>query len=242
MKCRVGVPVVALLLLVVAASVAMAGDIVTVPTANQVKAGEVDLAMYYLGLDNDSLVEPIQPLDIGFVRAQTAYIGVTDKLEIDVHRYDVDVVGTETIINATYVLQHETMKRPIVVLGTRDLTREHTDPTGAATGASYFVSAAKTLNPPIGGPPKLPIIRLHLSLGTEDETLLGEGRHEGIFGGVQTILKLASPFVGAIALYDGTDVITGLTVVPQPGWPTLKGGTFGGHWWIGMSYTFNEKK
>ena len=235
MKCRVGVPVVAVLLLAFAAGMAVAGDIVTVPTANQVKAGEVDLAVYYLGLDNDSLPEFIQPLDIGFVRAQTAYIGVTDKLEIDAHRYDVDVLGVKTIFNATWVLQQETLKRPIVVLGGRDLSREYAH-------ASYFVSAAKTLNPPVGGPPKLPIIRLHLSLGTEDNTLLGEGRHEGIFGGVQTILKLASPFVGAIALYDGTDVITGLTVVPEPGWPTLKGGTFGGHWWIGMSYTFNEKK
>lgn len=242
MRCRVGVPVVVVLVLVLAAGVATAGDIVTVPTANQVKAGEVDLAMYYLGLDNDSLPEAIQPLDIGFVRAQTLYVGITDKWELDVHRYDVDVVGVETIINATYVLQPETLKRPIVVIGGRDLSREHTGPTGDATGASYFVSAAKTLNPPVEGPPDLPIIRLHLSLGTEDETLLGEGRHEGIFGGVQTILKLASPFVGAIALYDGTDVITGLTVVPQPGWPTIKGGTFGGHWWIGMSYTFNEKK
>jgi hypothetical protein len=235
MKCRVGVPVVAVLLLAFAAGMAMAGDIVTVPTANQVKAGEVDLAMYYIGLDNDSLVEPIQPLGIDMVRAQTVYIGVTDKLEIDAHRYDVDVLGVKTIFNATWVLQQETLKRPIVVLGGRDLSREYAH-------ASYFVSAAKTLNPPVDGPPKLPIIRLHLSLGTEDNTLLGEGRHEGIFGGVQTILKLASPFVGAIALYDGTDVITGLTVVPQPGWPTLKGGTFGGHWWIGMSYTFNEKK
>jgi hypothetical protein len=235
MKCRVGVPVVAVLLLVLAAGVAMAGDIVTVPTANQVKAGEVDMAVYYLGLDNGSLPEAVQPLNIEFVRAQTLYVGVTDKLEIDAHRYDVDVLGVKTIFNATWVLQQETLKRPIVVVGGRDLSREYAH-------ASYFVSAAKTLNPPVGGPPTMPIVRLHLSLGTEDNTLLGEGRHEGIFGGVQTILKLASPFVGAIALYDGTDVITGLTVVPQPGWPTIKGGTFGGHWWIGMSYTFNEKK
>jgi hypothetical protein len=235
MKCRVGVPVVAVVLLLLAAGVAMAGDIVTVPTANQVKAGEVDLAIYYLGLDNDSLPEAIQPLDIDLVRAQTVYIGVTDKLEIDAHRYDVDVIGVKTIFNATWLLQEETLKRPIVVVGGRDLSREYAH-------ASYFVSAAKTLNPPVAGPPDLPIIRLHLSLGTEDNTLLGEGRHEGIFGGVQAVLKLASPFVGAIALYDGTDVITGLTVVPEPGWPTIKGGTFGGHWWIGMSYTFNEKK
>jgi hypothetical protein len=227
MMCRAAVPVVALVLLVAAAGVAMAGDIVTVPTANQVKAGEVDLAVYYLGLDNASLPEAVQPLNIEFVRAQTAYIGLTDKLEIDVHRYDVDVLGVKTIFNATWVLQEETLKRPIVVVGGRDLSREYAH-------TSYFVSAAKTLNPPVGGPPTKPIIRLHLSLGTEDNTLLGEGRHEGIFGGVQALLRPTFPQVGLVALYDGT-------VVPKPKWPTMKGGTFGGHWWIGMSYTFNAK-
>ena len=234
MSCRMVVPIVLLFVLVVAAGAAMAGDIVTVPTANQVKAGEVDLAMYYIGIDNDSLVEPVQPLDIGFVRAQTVYIGVTNELEIDAHRYDVDVLGVKTIFNATWMIQDETLKRPIVVVGGRDLSREYAH-------ASYFVSAAKTLNPPVGGPPTKPIVRLHVSLGTEDNTLLGEGRHEGLFGGLQVVLRPASPFLGAIALYDGTDVITGLTVVPEPGWPTIKGGTFGGHWWLGASYTFGGK-
>ncbi|MFB3879772.1 MAG: hypothetical protein ACE149_00840 [Armatimonadota bacterium] len=235
MSCRMAVPIVVLFVLLVAAGAAMAGDIVTVPTANQVKAGEVDLAAYYIGIDNDSMPDAVQPLDIGFVRAQTVYIGVTNELEIDAHRYDVDVLGVKTIFNATWMIQDETLKRPIVVVGGRDLSREYAH-------ASYFVSAAKTLNPPVGGPPKLPIVRLHLSLGTEDNTLLGEERHEGLFGGLQLVLRPAQPFVGAIALYDGTDVITGLTVVPEPGWPTIKGGTFGGHWWIGVSYTFNEKK
>jgi len=44
-----------------------------------------------------------------------------------------------------------------------------------------------------------------------------------------------------VALYDGADVITGVTFVPKPGWPTLKGGTFGGHWWVGTSYTLSQK-
>ncbi len=223
-----------LVLMGLAAGAAMAGDIVTVPTANQVKAGEVDLAIYYIGLDNSALVDAIQPLDIDMVRAQTVYIGVTDQLEIDAHRYDVDELGVKTIFNATWKLRDETPTMPIVVVGGRDLSREYAH-------ASWFVSAAKTLNPPVGGPPTKPIVRLHLSVGTEDNTLLGEGRHEGLFGGLQIVLKPATPFVGAIALYDGTDVITGLTVVPKPGWPTLKGGTFGGHWWMGASYTFNAK-
>jgi len=226
--------VVCLLLIAVLAGTAMAGDIVTVPTANQVKAGEIDVAAYYIFVDNDALVDMIQPLDIDFVRCQTFYMGLTDKLEVDVHRYDVDVLGVTSIYNATYVVLEENEKQPIVVIGGRDLTREY-------DSASYHISAAKTLNPPVGGPPTEPIVRLHLSVGTEDNTLFAEGRHEGLFGGVQILFRPSNPAIGLVALHDGTDVITGITVVPKPGWPTLKGGTFGGHWWAGISYTFNAK-
>lgn len=226
--------VLALVLVGVGAGSAMAADIVTVPTANQLKAGEADVAVYYIGVDDDSLVDPLPLLDIDFVRVQTLYVGLTDRVELDVHRYDVDELGVNSIFNATYMLQSETMERPIIVVGGRDLSREYDN-------ASYFVSAAKTLNPPVGGPPTEPIVRLHLSLGTEDNTLFGESRHEGIFGGVQALLRPSSPAVGVVGLYDGTDVITGVTVVPQPGWPTIKGGTFGGHWWVGINYTFNQQ-
>ncbi|MCJ7750389.1 MAG: hypothetical protein MUQ65_04770 [Armatimonadetes bacterium] len=224
----------ALVLVALGAGTAMAGDIVTVPTANQVKAGEIDVADYYIFVDQDALIDPLQPLGIDFVRVQTFYMGLTDKVEVDVHRYDVDVAGVNTIFNATYLVLEEDAQRPNVVLGGRDLSNEYGH-------ASYFVSAAKTLNPPVAGPPTEPIIRLHLSLGTEDNTLFGEGRHEGLFGGVQILLRPSNPAVGLVALYDGQDIITGLTCVPKPGWPTLKGGTFGGHWWVGASYTFNAK-
>jgi len=224
----------ALVLVALGVGTAMAGDIVTVPTANQVKAGEIDVADYYIFVDQDALIDPLQPLDIDFVRVQTFYISLTDEVEVDVHRYDVDVAGVNTIFNATYLVLEEDAQRPNVVLGGRDLSNEYGN-------ASYFVSAAKTLNPPVAGPPTEPIIRLHLSLGTEDNTLFGEGRHEGLFGGAQILLRPSDPAVGLVALYDGQDIITGLTFVPKPGWPTLKGGTFGGHWWVGASYTFNAK-
>jgi len=228
--------VTASLLLCLAVGVGMAADIVTVPTANQLKAGEMDVAAYYISVDQDSLIEPLQGLGIDFVRFQTLYVGLTDKVELDAHRGDVDVAGAETIWNATVLVQQEDQRRPAMVVGGRDLSR-------VFGHASYFLSAAKTLNPPVGGPPTEPIIRLHLSLGTEDhQTLFGEGRHEGLFGGVQALLRPSNPAVGLIALYDGTDVITGLTFVPEPGWPTLKGGTFGGHWWVGVSYTFNAQQ
>ncbi len=99
----------ALIVAALGAGVAMAGDIVTVPTANQVMAGEIDVADYYIFVDNDALVEAIQPLDIDFVRVQTFYMGLTDELEIDVHRYDVDVLGVESIYNVTYLVLKEDM-------------------------------------------------------------------------------------------------------------------------------------
>lgn len=224
----------ALVLMGILAGAAVAGDIVTVPTANQVKAGETDVAVYYISVDNSALIAPLRPFDIGFVRAQTLYAGLTDRIELDVHRYDVDKVGADTIFNTTVVVQPEDLKRPIIVVGGRDISR-------VFGHASYFVSAAKTLNPPVGGPPTGPIYRLHLSLGTEDNTLFGEGRHEGLFGGLQVLAKPTFPQVGVVALYDGNDIITALTYTHEPTWPTIKGGTYGGHTWIGASYTFNAK-
>jgi hypothetical protein len=223
-----------LVLLALGGGTAMAGDIVTVPTANQLRAGEVDLAAYYIDVDQGSLIAPLQPLGIDWIRAQTLYAGVTDKLEIDAHRYDVDSMPEQTIWQASFLVLEEDEGRPNVVVGARDLS----DVSG---NTSYFVCAAKTLNPPVGGPPTEPIYRLHLSLGTEDNTLFGEERHDGLFGGIQILLKPSNPAVGLVALYDATDVITGLTVVPEPGWPTIKGGTFGGHWWLGISHTWNVK-
>jgi len=226
---RIPAVLVALLLLCCAVTAGFAADIVTVPTANQLKAGEVDLAAYHIELDD------FGPVDN--VRALTLYAGLTDKIELDVHRYDVDVPvgsGVMTIVNATYLVLPETLDRPVVVIGGRDLTAE-------ADHASWFVSAAKTLNPPVGGPPTGPIFRAHLSLGTEDNTLLGEPRHSGLFGGLQVLVKPTFPQVGVVGLYDGQDIITAVTYTHGPQWPTMKGGTFGDHTWIGLSYTFNAK-
>jgi hypothetical protein len=223
-----------LLLVALGAAAAPAADIVTVPTANQLRAGEIDLAGYYIFVDNDALVDAIQPLDIGSVRAQTFYMGLTDEVELDIHRYDVDKVGKDSIYNLNVLVLKEDAKRPNVVIGGRDLTNEYGH-------ASYYLCSAKTLNPPVAGPPTGPIYRLHLSVGTEDKTLFAEGRHEGLFGGIQILFRPSDPAIGLIALYDSTDVITGLTYVPKPRWPTFKGGTFGGHWWVGVSHTFNAK-
>lgn len=212
--------------LLLTAGAAFPGDIVTVPTANQLRQGQLDVAYYYIGLD----APPGAPEN---VQVQTFYLGVTDKLEVDVHRYDIDLIGGDTIVNATWSLLRETPVTPDVVIGGRNIlgTQVGLDPRSDKT--SWFVAAAKTLKLPAMGPPSIPIIRLHAGLGTKDYTLLGEDRHAGIFGGVQALL---TPEIGAIALHDARDLITGLTYSPQDTGFTVKGGTFGDHWWVGLSW------
>jgi len=222
--------VVVLLVALTTMSAAYAADIVTVPTANQLKAGEVDVAYYHLSLD---LPAPApQSLE-----AQTLYVGLTDRIEVDAHRYDPekDSDKTSTILNASVLVMPETATSPALVIGGRNLTGEKTtnNPAVDSKKRSWFISAAKNVTPMLEGGPKLPLVRLHLSLGTKDYTLLGEDRHGGLFGGVQALL---TPEIGAVGLYDGQDLITGLTFTPRGKPLTLKGGTFGDHWWIGLSY------
>ncbi|NIM05308.1 MAG: hypothetical protein GTO55_04285 [Armatimonadetes bacterium] len=213
------------------ASAAFAADIVTCPTANQLKAGEVDVAGYYIFLD---FPEPM----LQYVRVQTLYVGVTDRLELDLHRYDLDRIAPETLWIASYKVHSEDAKMPDVVVGAKDLADRVGNP-AMPRKTSYFVAAAKTLNLPApGSPPDLPLYRLHLGVGTEDPSLLGEDRHDGAFGGIQVLVNSK---IGVIALYDSADLITGVTYTPKPNWPTFKAGTFGDHTWVGINYTFGVK-
>jgi len=212
----------------------LAADIVTVPTANQLGPKEFDLAAYYISLDQTALGLP--PNGPDYVTVQTLYLGVTKELELDVHAYQIhrakEIGATKNsyeVLIATYRICPETAKNPIIVLGGRNLTQAN-DGMGH-DDVSWYMSAAKTINQKPGGPPKWPIIRLHLSAGTPDNTILGFDRHDGIFGGVQ--LRL-SPQIGAIVLNDSRDTITGLTFDPVKEL-TIKGGTYGTHWWVGMS-------
>lgn len=212
-------------MVLLAVSCAFADDIVTMPTANQLKAGQVDAAAYYLHLDNPSVAPQ-------FVQYQTLYVGVTDKLEIDAHRSAVDKSETATILVASYKLFSETAQLPDVVVGCRNLGGTATSPDPKSEDRSYFVSAAKTFffNPAAPGPP---LVRVHLSVGTADWTLLGEKRHQGIFGGLQFLLH---PEVGLVVQNDGQDTITGVTYMPKNTGLTFKGGTFGSHTWMGVAY------
>jgi hypothetical protein len=208
------------------AGITFGADIVTVPTANQLRQGQADAAYYFIGLD----LPPGAPDN---VQVQTAYLGLTDRIEIDLHRYDIDTAGDATIINASVLLRAETPVTPDIVIGGRNIGGSEVGGDPESDKASWYIAAAKTLKLPAVGPPTLPIIRLHAALGTKDHTLLGEDRHKGLFGGVQ---MLFTPEIGLVALHDSQDLITGLTYTPENTGLTLKGGTYGDHWWVGISW------
>lgn len=216
-------------LILLAGLAALASDIVTMPTANQLKKGEVDIAAYHLWLDMPAGA----PQSVEY---QTVYAGLTDRIELDLHRADVDNDKTSVVVVGSYKVLSETAVTPDLVVGVRNLTGAETTNNPAVADKSgdrsYFVAAAKTffLRPAAPGPP---LVRLHLGLGTADWTLLGEKRHEGLFGGVQALI---TPTLGAVVQYDGTDLITGITIMPKNTGLTLKGGTYGDHTWVGIAY------
>ena len=223
-------------MLMMAVSCAFADDIVTMPTANQLKAGQVDAAAYYLTLHVGALPNP------QFVQYQTLYLG----------RHGQAGDRCSSLRGGQQRDRHYSCGELQAPLGEPPAAgpcgrlpepRRHGDlPRQSGTTAideraksedhSYFLSAAKTFffNAKKPGPP---LVRVHLSVGTEDWTLLGEKRHEGIFGGLQFLLL---PDVGLVVENDGQDTITGLTYMPKNTGLTFKGGTFGKNSWVGVAY------
>lgn len=208
---------------------AIADDIVTMPTANQLKAREVDIAAYYLDLSMPSGAPQ-------FVYYQTLYVGLTDRIELDIHRAKVNRDEDSVVLVGSIKLVNEGPDTPDVVIGLRNITGSATTLApklrSKTERRSVYIAAAKTffMNPEKPGPP---LVRLHAGLGTEDWTLLNEGRHKGLFGGLQFLFH---PVVGAVVENDGRDWITGLTIMPLNSGVTLKGGTYGDHRWYGVAY------
>ena len=215
--------------LLMVAGCAIADDILAMPTANQLKQGEVDAAAYYLKLDSPAA-------DPQSVNYQTLYVGLTNRIELDVHRTDVDKDRIATVLVGSFKVLGETQALPDLVVGVRNFAGVQTTNNPAfkdrSKKESYFISAAKTFfaNPAQPGPP---LVRVHASLGTEDWTLLGEVRHRGLFGGLQFLFK---PEIGAVVQNDGQDMITGLTFMPKNTGLTIKGGGLGDHWWAGLAF------
>jgi hypothetical protein len=187
----------------------------------------MDLAYYYFSFD-------APPGQAPSAQVQTICLGLTDQLEIDLQRYDIQGADPDTIVNATVSLARETQDAPDLVVGGRNIGASTVGGVPGSDRKSWFAAMAKTLETQYGSRfGASVVIRLHAGYGTRDHTFLDEDRHEGLFGGVQALL---TPKVGAVALHDGQDLITGLSFSPQGTSLTLKGGTYGEHWWAGLSW------
>lgn len=209
-----------LALAVSAISAAPAADIVTLPTANQLKAGQVEAAYYRLDLD----YPPGAPTNMGLA---TLYYGFSNRFEVDAWWIDPNKGGDEIVINPSYLLVQESSNKPSLVVGAQDLFN-------ALKGKpSWYVAGAKTIRARKGG--LFPVVRLHAGWGSK--------ANSGFFGGVQAMIY--GP-LGMVLLHSqnegllgGENLIAGLTFT-FPKMPlVLKGGVLGKHTWIGIAYTFD---
>jgi hypothetical protein len=183
------------------------------PTALFVPPGQAWLSYYWVDTRAENPHAP-QSLSIA-----AAYIGLTPKTELQLTYVKPESVNGATTIGLEYLASAESGKLPAIGIGAEDITRESGD-------TSVYVALAKTVTAKPTGPPRYPIVRLHLGYGTEPRS--------AFFGGAQ--LRV-SPEIGLTAANDGHDSIFSLSYfVPKTTW-VLKAGTWGDARWVGAQYT-----
>lgn len=187
-----------LALLALGASVAMAGDVVAMPTGNPVPAGAVEFHVIYW--DREPISTPGGPVR-DYMYIGEVFVGVTDRLELD-YLY-VDPQGMDAVweINAYYTWVKESAEHPSVIVGVTNITAEDWLPSSQRMGPqgdnrpSYFAVGAYNILVP-DGPPSLddPLVRLHLGYG--------DHWHESRFFGAAQVLF--HPAIGVAVLnYQG---------------------------------------
>jgi hypothetical protein len=192
---------------------AMAGDIVDMPTANSVAPQHVETNYIHWDLSGG----PPRFADIYEV-----FIGVMDRVELDVDVADLDNVKTFTEANLYLTAVRETADHPSLIVGATNIFAN--DWTNGQDKVSPFALGAYNINVPAGPPtPNDPLVRLHLGWGDE--------YHQGWFGGVQFLFL---PRFGAAAFnYQGQPAYMGtinfgprfeLTYGTKNGDPFYRGG------------------
>ncbi|HEY3396274.1 MAG TPA: hypothetical protein VGM19_01330 [Armatimonadota bacterium] len=184
--------VVALLVLAVSAPLALAGDVVAMPTGNSVPAKTVQVN--YIYWNTDAINTPVGKVR-DFINIGEVFVGVTDRLEID-YLYAApqgwDKVSDNSFVNevnAYYTVVKEAPGRhPQLILGATNLTGadwlpslQRPNPDGGDDRVSPFAVASYNIQTPNGAPNwDKPLVRAHLGFGT--------GWHDNaFFGGVQTM-------------------------------------------------------
>ncbi|MGD8237162.1 MAG: hypothetical protein PVH68_01305 [Armatimonadota bacterium] len=224
----------AVVLLLLASTAAFAGDTVFMPTGNQVAKGDFEYNFIYVDLDPPSAV-PASTRGRGgppkFLMIHELFIGVTDRLEVDVDILDPENSDEAEEINVYYTVFKETDDHPSLILGAYNLLRSDFPirPGNDKRTSPFFVSSYNLLKPAAAPSFSDPLVRGHLGWGT--------GQHDSdFFGGVQC---LVDPKIGA-AVYTHRGDMAYIGVYRPRKCLEFRGGTLGGDGWgsFGLYGTF----
>lgn len=152
---------------------AWAGDILAVPTGNMVRPYNYEFNYIYWQFDNPPGAPQAAHIFENFV-------GVTDRLELDVIDMHLQGMKDYTEINAYYSLIPETATRPSLIVGVNNLFGSDWP---GNDNVSPFVLSSYNILMPKGGPPSLtnPVVRLHAAYGWQ-------ANGDDPFGGVQILV------------------------------------------------------
>lgn len=209
-----------LTLLAISAHLALAGDIVAMPTGNMMPAKTLSLG--YIYWNTEAISTPAGKVR-DFMNVGEVFVGVTDRLELDylvIQPQGWGKVANDSVLhelNLYYqAINERPGKHPSLVVGATNLTANNWLPSkgrpNPAVGddrISPFALAAYTIRTPVAGPPTWvdPVMRLHLGWGS--------GWHDNIWFGAAQVMW--TPEIGmAILNYQGQPAYLGAWM-PLPG-------------------------
>jgi hypothetical protein len=213
-----------LTLVAISAHLALAGDIVAMPTGNMMSANTISLGYIYWKTG----AAPTPP-SIGTVRdyinVGELFWGVTDRLEIDGLMIQPQGWGKVaphndlTELNLYYAAIKESPKHPSLIVGATNLTSGDWLPSNGRplppnrdgdNRISPFVLSAYNVLTPKAGPPSWtsPLVRLHLGWGAN-------WHDNAFFGGAQVMLN---PKYGVAVLNYQEQPAYLAAYMPVPGW------------------------
>jgi len=204
--------IITLALVVSAYSTALTYPVGGIPTALMAPDRTVTLNYYSVDTKPKNKFFPNR-LDI-----ENAFIGINARLELDINNFKLERVPAKTTIDLQYLISPEGHSKPAIALGIQDITEQIDD-------SSVYLAMVKVVSPTSRKGPIYPVVRLHLSYGTEPR--------EAFFGGVQVRW---SPEFATVTLSDGHDGILGAGYFVPKTTLILKAGTFGNKPFWGAEY------
>ena len=156
-----GIVVVVVLCLALTAPV-WAENVISMPVADHPGAGNAELHFIYWDLGGPPGPENGQ--------ISQFFVGVTDRLEIDLQNWKFQGLDSMNVVDGYYWLVKESPKHPSLVVGATNLFGEDLPPSPEGAGfdnrVSPFVIGAYNIGVP-AGPPTLgdPLVRLYMGFG-----------------------------------------------------------------------------